>query len=571
LGKQNGAQQTHSYAGMPDAGFRNVKQPFEWMIRAVVSAKGGKKPTRPTVHPYEDAEAAAAERDETMRTPDGGHGAAGIVKKDHVIVTYAGIDKSYAEAMARVVERSRAAAVEQFGFDMPKTIRVNVTADPQATVRLFTDGRSRFQLTIRSEQDLRKPAASGIFQLYGMCHELGHVAMYRLTHGVPAWMSSDAAESWAHYLGSRLVDVVYAKEGGDLWPDRCDYRNDGMKRLERQLAAAKGESAAGAWKELVEIVGDRGVASIFRAWGTAAAGPEKALSISGKDQRLSAWWQHASRIFIAHREDGANPAPPRTTAEAGDDERAADAGDAEAMPTRTWKDATGTFSLDAQFVGVKDGKVLLKKTNGQIVPIPLDRLSKEDQDFVTGQSGKASATKRGPREIRELSRDNGKAAGQASIAGVGHGVKFKVDGDSYYVTSVSLYGSRYGYPQPPRENFRVWICDTELKPIATFGFPYGSYAYGKAGWKSFRVRPTRVPREFIVCFGFNAEPHKGVRVSHDGQSSETSLIGTPGPDGGEPHPFGKGNWLIRCKVENRGEDGASGRTSRSSAVTPSKR
>jgi len=575
LGKQNSAQKTHSYAGMPDAGFQKINQPFEWMIRAVVSPKAGKKATRPTVHPYEDEEAAETESGATARTPDGEPGAAGIARRDHVVVTYAGIDKSYAEAIARVVETAHSTAAEQFGFDMPKIIKVNVTADPQATVRLFNDGRNRFYLTIRSEQDLRKPAASGIFQLYGLCHEVGHLAMYRLTHGAPAWMTSDAAEGWAHYLGSRLVDAVYAKEGADLWPDRYDYRQDGMKRLERQLAAANRDGGAAAWKQLVDIVGDQGVAPIFRAWATAkidpanpAPGLEKALSISTKDERIAAWWQHANRVLIANREDGTNPTHPKATAES-DDERAADAGDAEAMPTRTWKDVTGMFSLEAQFAGVKEGKVFLKKADGKIVPIPLDRLSKEDQDFVTGQTGKAPPAGRGPREVRELSHDNGKAAGQTSLGGSGHAVKFKVDGDSYYVTSVSLYGARYGYPKPPKENFHVWICDTDLKPVATFGFPYSSCPYGNAAWKSFRVRATRVPKEFIVCFGFNPQQHKGVGVSYDDRPSETSLTGIPGEDA--PSPFAKGNWLIRCKVENRGDNGASGGTSQPSAVKPSVR
>lgn len=148
---------------------------------------------------------------------------------------------------------------------------------------------------------------------------------------------------------------------------------------------------------------------------------------------------------------------------------------------------------------------------------------------------------------RELSNDNGAMAGKSSIAGGGHAVKFKVDGDSWKVTSVSLHGSRYGVPQPPKENFDVWICDAQFKPIATFHFPYSSFKRADPVWKSFRIRPTSVPEDFIVCFGFNPEATKGVYVSHDGKTSETSTVGVPGT--GEPQPFAKGNWMIRCKVE----------------------
>lgn len=157
-------------------------------------------------------------------------------------------------------------------------------------------------------------------------------------------------------------------------------------------------------------------------------------------------------------------------------------------------------------------------------------------------------------DVRELSHDSGKMADKLSMAGSAHAVKFKVDGDSNYVTSVSLHGSRYGEARPPKEKFKVWICDAQFKPIATFEFPYSSYTRSDPVWKSFRIRPTRVPEEFIVCFGFNPERTKGVYVSYDDQANETSLIGVPGQ--GEPKPFTKGNWLIRCKVDNRAEGSA---------------
>ncbi len=157
------------------------------------------------------------------------------------------------------------------------------------------------------------------------------------------------------------------------------------------------------------------------------------------------------------------------------------------------------------------------------------------------ESEKPAASKPG-----ELSHDNGTMAGKLSINGGGHAVKFKVDGDSWKVTSVSLHGSRYGEVRPPKEDFKVWICDAQFKPIATFHFPYSSYTRSDPVWKTFRIRPTRVPKDFIVCFGFNPEQTKGVYVSHDNKASETSMIGVPGE--GEPKPFTKGNWMIRCKI-----------------------
>ena len=49
---------------------------------------------------------------------------------------------------------------------------------------------------------------------------------------------------------------------------------------------------------------------------------------------------------------------------------------------RIWKDADGLFELEAAFVVVKDGKVLLARIDGSPSWIPLDRLSRTDRDWV---------------------------------------------------------------------------------------------------------------------------------------------------------------------------------------------
>lgn len=54
---------------------------------------------------------------------------------------------------------------------------------------------------------------------------------------------------------------------------------------------------------------------------------------------------------------------------------------------RTWKDATGTHEIKAELVGVKAGKVTLKRENGTIITLPVASLSKEDQALLGGASG----------------------------------------------------------------------------------------------------------------------------------------------------------------------------------------
>ncbi|KAI8055170.1 hypothetical protein BDF22DRAFT_372166 [Syncephalis plumigaleata] len=57
---------------------------------------------------------------------------------------------------------------------------------------------------------------------------------------------------------------------------------------------------------------------------------------------------------------------------------------AKALPktTRTWKDRTGTFEVNAEFIRIDDGKVHLHKENGVKIAVPLEKLSESDVQYV---------------------------------------------------------------------------------------------------------------------------------------------------------------------------------------------
>ncbi|MGB2819608.1 MAG: hypothetical protein WBF17_01400 [Phycisphaerae bacterium] len=236
-------------------------------------------------------------------------GANKTYRGDHTVVLYSGIDEKYAKAIAEVVEAARAVAVEQYGFDMPDTVSVSVTAGAAKRPRLFNDGQDRLYLSVRSARDLRQPRYSGIYNIYGLCHEVGHLAMYRLIRD-RSWMTTAAAEGWAHWLGSRVVDAVYEKLGQEVWPDRYDYRADGTARLKRQLASRPSAIAKGAgqWMELAGIIGPKAFVGLFKAWGQAEVDPHdpaaalrRGLLAVGKDERLGAWWNAAESLFVQAR------------------------------------------------------------------------------------------------------------------------------------------------------------------------------------------------------------------------------------------------------------------------------
>ncbi len=53
--------------------------------------------------------------------------------------------------------------------------------------------------------------------------------------------------------------------------------------------------------------------------------------------------------------------------------------------SRTWKDKTGAFSVEATFGGIEADKVVLKKADGTVLRVPLDRLSPADRKYVAEQ------------------------------------------------------------------------------------------------------------------------------------------------------------------------------------------
>lgn len=58
---------------------------------------------------------------------------------------------------------------------------------------------------------------------------------------------------------------------------------------------------------------------------------------------------------------------------------------------RTWKDRTGKHEIEAEFVELRDGKVVLKKSDGKQIAVLLKQLSDEDQQFVQKQGSAPAA------------------------------------------------------------------------------------------------------------------------------------------------------------------------------------
>ena len=59
-------------------------------------------------------------------------------------------------------------------------------------------------------------------------------------------------------------------------------------------------------------------------------------------------------------------------------------------PLRRWVDETGLHATVGRFVAVRDDAVEIRKSNGRLIRVPLERLSEHDRDYVAATAGTSS-------------------------------------------------------------------------------------------------------------------------------------------------------------------------------------
>jgi hypothetical protein len=62
------------------------------------------------------------------------------------------------------------------------------------------------------------------------------------------------------------------------------------------------------------------------------------------------------------------------------------------MQSRTWTDSSGTYTVEASMLGIEGDKVTLLRADGRQVVVPLDKLSKADQDYIRAATFTATST-----------------------------------------------------------------------------------------------------------------------------------------------------------------------------------
>ncbi|HEY1601838.1 MAG TPA: sigma-70 family RNA polymerase sigma factor [Pirellulales bacterium] len=155
----------------------------------------------------------------------------------------------------------------------------------------------------------------------------------------------------------------------------------------------------------------------------------------------------------------------------------------------------------------------------------------------------------GGNEPTVLAYGDGAPDGKKSIAGAGEMIRFAAPADNMLLTGIELHGARYGRPQAPTEDFKIYVLADDRKQILhTELAPYARFERGEAKWVELKFnKPVEVARSFWIVADFNAEATKGIYVSYDTSTGgEHSLVGLPSKDAKKP-TFG-GDWMIRAAV-----------------------
>jgi actin cytoskeleton-regulatory complex protein SLA1 len=79
---------------------------------------------------------------------------------------------------------------------------------------------------------------------------------------------------------------------------------------------------------------------------------------------------------------------------------------------REWTDRTGTFSVEAQFLGIKDGKLNLHKMNGVKIAVPVSKMSLKDLEYVERVTGLSLDEDKPLSELKKKNGDLPRSSGQ---------------------------------------------------------------------------------------------------------------------------------------------------------------
>lgn len=141
---------------------------------------------------------------------------------EHFRARYETEAEPYVVAGLELLETVRTIATNN-GFYLPEMIRFSVIRSDRNVLYFKKKSLKEIVWEYNDLKNFLPPVESGKKNIYGLCHEMGHLCMYNTNHNRNNWMSYDYREAWADYFGNLLVDSIYDRLGTGFWPDPHDY------------------------------------------------------------------------------------------------------------------------------------------------------------------------------------------------------------------------------------------------------------------------------------------------------------------------------------------------------------
>lgn len=177
--------------------------------------------------------ATALPRDEPVK-PTAGPDGQRLIERPNVTVRFAGLATEYAEAVATIAESAYAHFREQYHFDMPDRLFVEVSVDRENLTGIWIADDHTIRIAYRAERELEPPHRSNVDTIYGLTYRIADLGRER-TLGPAPWLKEDATRGLSHLCACRMMDALYVTHGTRLWPEPYDYVDTGWRALRRKI------------------------------------------------------------------------------------------------------------------------------------------------------------------------------------------------------------------------------------------------------------------------------------------------------------------------------------------------
>jgi len=142
---------------------------------------------------------------------------------EHFTTNYPSEVEEYAIASLNVLEAAWSIATRN-GYSLPKHLKFSIKKSDRNALHFNRKNLKEIVWEYQNLSEMLPPDKSKKNNIYGLCHEIGHLCMYNTTHNRNSWMSYDYREAWADYFGNMIIDSLYEAFGMEIWPEPHNYK-----------------------------------------------------------------------------------------------------------------------------------------------------------------------------------------------------------------------------------------------------------------------------------------------------------------------------------------------------------